>query len=302
MTEGKDFYKDIIDNLYDGVYFVNRERTITYWNKGAERITGYAQQEVIGRSCRDNLLNHVTSAGAQLCYGECPLAACMRDGVTREADVFLHHADGHRVPVLVRAAPLRDAEGNIIGAVETFTGDAGARSARQELRRLRRTLQTDMLTGAGSRRFIEGRLRAVIAEHENETAPAVGVVFIDIDRFKEFNDAFGHDIGDKVLRMVSATLRNSLRKSDAIGRWGGEEFLAILNDVSSPDDLMTICEKLRTLVALSRLDIAGASLTVTVSIGATQLLPGDTSESVVRRADMLMYQSKESGRNRVHLG
>ena len=82
MLEDNNFYKDLIDNLFDGVYFVDRERLITYWNKGAERITGYESNQVIGRSCRDNMLNHVTADGEQLCTSQCPLAACMEDGIT----------------------------------------------------------------------------------------------------------------------------------------------------------------------------------------------------------------------------
>lgn len=107
MPDEKDFYKDIIDNLYDGIYFVDRDRVITYWNKGAERITGYAATQTIGHSCRDNLLNHVTANGIQLCMTNCPLAAVMEDGHVREAEVFLHHKDGHRMPVVVRATPMR---------------------------------------------------------------------------------------------------------------------------------------------------------------------------------------------------
>ena len=96
MSEEKDFFKGIIDNLYDGIYFVDRHRTITYWNKGAERITGYSAAETIGRGCRENLLNHVTADGVQLCQRDCPLAAVMEDGNEREAEVYLHHANGHR--------------------------------------------------------------------------------------------------------------------------------------------------------------------------------------------------------------
>ena len=156
-------YKEIIDNLYDGVYFVDRHRVITYWNKGAERITGYAADDVLGRTCRDNLLNHVTAGGEALCTSGCPLTACMADGDVREADVFLHHADGHRVPVLVRCAPLRDARGEVVGAVETFSRDLGTVSARRELRELRRVSRTDPLTGVGNRTLLEDRLRALIA-------------------------------------------------------------------------------------------------------------------------------------------
>jgi diguanylate cyclase (GGDEF)-like protein/PAS domain S-box-containing protein len=302
MPEESDFYKDIIDNLYDGVYFVDRQRVITYWNKGAERITGYHGQQVIGRSCRDNLLNHVTANGVQLCYSQCPLAACMEDGKTREADIFLHHADGHRVPVLVRAAPLRDANGEIIGAVETFTGDIGAMTVRRELRELRRTVQTDKLTEIGSRLFIERRLHAAITELEYSTGTAVGILYMDIDHFKQCNDTYGHGVGDKVLRMVAATLQHNLRQSDVVGRWGGEEFLAVLYDIESVETLKSIAEKLRVLVEYSRFDLPEMSLSVTISVGATLLQPSDTHESVIRRADELLYKSKRNGRNQVSIG
>ena len=301
MPENKDFYKDIIDNLYDGVYFVDRERVITYWNKGAERITGYKDKQVVGRSCSDNLLNHVSASGVQLCRTQCPLAASMADGKPREAEVFLHHADGHRVPVLLRASPLRDAEGNITGAVETFSGDLGILTVRQQLRELRHTARTDVVTGISNRLHLEGRLRALLAEFGNGSGGA-GVLFADIDGFKQCNDAYGHEVGDKVLRMVAATLKHNLREADALGRWGGEEFLAILYDVTSLGALETLCEKLRTLVEASRLDLADRHLTVTVSIGATLLRPDDTPESIVRRADEMMYRSKQAGRNRVSVG
>src|SRR5512146_346851 len=196
MSDESDFYRGLIDNLYDGVYFVDRDRKITYWNKGAERITGYRREQVIGRLCSDNLLSHVTAAGKELCGDGCPLAACMLDGEVREADVYLHHADGHRIPVLVRAAPLRDDHGDILGAVETFSSDTGMLAVRHELRDLRRKLQTDPLTGLGNRVHLERRLRGAIAEMGQDSGAAL--LFIDIDDFKRFNDTAGHDAGDGV--------------------------------------------------------------------------------------------------------
>ena len=301
MPEDRDFYKDLIDNLYDGVYFVDRERVITYWNKGAERITGYQGTRVVGRSCRDNLLNHVTADGVQLCHNKCPLTACMEDGNVHEAEVFLHHADGHRLPVLVRGSPVRDPNGNIIGAVETFSTAAETMTLRRQVRELRRTTRTDTLTGIGNRQYLEGRLRAAIAEFAGHT-PAAGLLFMDIDHFKQCNDIYGHDVGDKVLRMVASTLYYSMRKTDVMGRWGGEEFLAILYDVTSPEELRSIEEKLRILVESSRLDVSNKGLTVTISVGATLLLPTDTPGSIVSRADQMMYQGKQEGRNLVRVG
>ncbi len=301
MPDEENFYKRIVDNLYDGVYFVDRERIITYWNKGAERITGYSAAQTLGRSCRENLLNHVTASGVQLCQDHCPLAAVMEDGREREVEVFLHHAQGHRLPVVVRATALRDETSRIIGAIETFSNNSNVINTRRELREMHQVAMTDALTGIGNRRHLEGRLRAAIAEFQVNTNQ-VGLLSIDVDHFKQFNDSYGHNTGDSVLRMVAQTMRHALRATDTTGRWGGEEFIAILHDVRDKDDLLAAAEKVRALVEHSRLDLDGQGLAVTVSIGGTLLLPRDTADSFVGRADQLMYRSKESGRNYVTVG
>jgi diguanylate cyclase (GGDEF)-like protein/PAS domain S-box-containing protein len=301
MPDEKDFYKDIIDNLHDGIYFVDRDRVITYWNKGAERITGYPAAQTIGRACRDNLLNHVTANGVQLCMNNCPLAAVMEDGRPREAEVFVHHADGHRLPVVVRATALRNSAGNIIGAIESFSNNTNLIIARRRLSEMSQIARTDVLTRIGNRTHIEGRLRAVIAEFEN-TQNMVGLLFMDIDHFKKFNDTYGHDVGDRVLCMAANTFRYALRVTDTIGRWGGEEFVAILHDIYDEKSLLQTAEKVRTLIEASRLDMDAQSLKITISIGATRLYSNDTPESIIRRADGLMYRSKQAGRNRVTIG
>ncbi len=300
MSEELDFYRGLVDNLYDGVYFVDRERKITYWNKGAERITGYSREQVIGISCSDDVLNHVTADGRELCREGCPLAACILDGQVREMEAYLQHADGHRIPVLVRAAPLIDAGGNILGAVETFSSDAGLLAVRSELHDLRRKVQMDPLTGLGNRVLLERRLRGAIAEMGQDTRAAL--LFIDVDEFKRVNDTYGHEVGDKVLSMVAATLRYNLRDEDVIGRWGGDELMAILHDLSSLQEAEAVAEKLRVLVSFSGVDGLGVSLPLSISVGVTLLQPGDTPESVVRRADALMYQGKQAGGNRVTAG
>jgi len=280
---------------------VDRDRVITYWNKGAERITGYPASQTIGRGCRDNLLNHVTDNGTQLCTNHCPLAAVMEDGKPREVEVFLHHADGYRVPVVIRASALRDKGGDIIGAIESFSSNASVISVRRRLTEMDQLVRTDLLTRIGNRKHIEGRLHAAIAEFENTQIPA-GVLFMDIDHFKSVNDTYGHEAGDKALCMVASTFRHALRATDVIGRWGGEEFVAILYDTYDENTLFRAAEKVRRLTEASRLDINAQNLSVTISIGATRLYSNDTPESVIHRADQLMYRSKQAGRNRVTIG
>jgi diguanylate cyclase (GGDEF)-like protein/PAS domain S-box-containing protein len=301
MSHETNFYKEIIDNLYDGVYFVDRDRVITYWNKGAERITGYPAEQTIGRACRDNLLNHVTENGVQLCLHHCPLAAVMEDGDPREVEVFVHHADGYRLPVVIRATAMRDETGEIIGAVESFSNNATVIQARRRISEMRQMINTDALTRIGNRRFVEDRLQAAITEFENAQSPA-GLLFMDIDNFKKVNDTYGHEVGDKALRMVANTFHHALRATDAIGRWGGEEFVAILYNIADEKALFKIAEKVRMLVEVSSLDTNLHTLSVTLSIGATRLYSNDTSESILRRADGLMYRSKQAGRNRVTIG
>jgi diguanylate cyclase (GGDEF)-like protein len=127
-----------------------------------------------------------------------------------------------------------------------------------------------------------------------------GVLFIDIDHFKEVNDVYGHDVGDEVLKMIANTFMNNSRPFDAVGRWGGEEFVAIILNVTE-DRLYAIADRLRMLVEQSSLSVGRDTIRVTISIGATLALENDTAETLIRRSDQLMYRAKTSGRNCVSM-
>lgn len=295
------FYKEILNSLQDGIYYLDRNRIITYWNRGAEQITGYSADQVLGTSCRNNLLNHINETGLILCKDHCPMAATMQDGQPREAYVYLHHAEGHRVPVQIRATPIRDEHGNIIGAVETFSRGSSPEKTERRIRKLQQTALLDPLTAIGNRRHLENRLKISLLDfHENKIP--FGLLFCDLDHFKNLNDTFGHNLGDKVLRMVANTLRANIRNSDTMGRWGGEEFLVILKNVDTKS-LLSIAEKLLNLVRQSHLTLPDKhTLSATISIGGTLIRESDTTDTMVDRADRLMYQSKANGRNCVTIG
>jgi PAS domain S-box-containing protein len=116
--------EDIIQNMPEGVCFVDRARRITLWNKAAERITGYAASEITGSSCSDNILVHVDEEGRNLCLNGCPLAKAIEQGEITEAEVFLHHRQGYRLPVKVCVMPLRDGSGAIVGRAEPFSDNS----------------------------------------------------------------------------------------------------------------------------------------------------------------------------------
>lgn len=295
------FFKEILNSLQDGIYYLDLNRIITYWNRGAEKITGYDADQVIGKNCRDNILNHVNEQGVVLCNDHCPMAATMKDGKPREVFIYLHHAEGHRVPVQVRSTAIRDEAGNIVGAVETFNKGVSPENNERRIRKLQKTVLLDPLTATGNRRHLESRLKIRMTDFRENQLP-FGLLFCDIDNFKVINDTYGHNLGDKVLRMIAQTLRANIRETDTMGRWGGEEFMVILRDIDE-SSLLVIGEKLLNLVGRSHLSLPDKRiLSATISIGGTLVRKGDTVDSIVDRADWLMYQSKASGRGHITIG
>ena len=299
MSSEDSFFRGILDSLHDGVYFVDVNKRITYWNRGAERITGYKSSEAVGICCSDNLLVHIDDKGANLCEAGCPLAQTLMDGSVRETEAYLQHKDGHRLPVLIRVSPLRDSGGLIVGAVETFSDNSSKAALLNRIDELQKESLVDPLTGLANRRCIDMKLHSRIDEMQRYGWPS-GVLFLDIDNFKIVNDTYGHNVGDRVLTMVARTLSINLRSHDLLGRYGGEEFVAIITNVNMTK-LYSFANRLRLLVEKSSLDTDYGTIQVTLSVGATAVRPGDTVETAINRADLFMYNSKVGGRNRVSI-
>lgn len=233
------------------------------------------------------------AAGASHQAGQ-PAVGIARDC---EAELLLRHSSGKRVPVQIRASAIVDQTGQVPGAVETFSDNSANVSAVQTAAMLRRLAYFDATTQIGNRRYCEMRLSEALMR-ARESTWTFGVLFIDIDHFKAINDGFGHQAGDEVLKTTTGTLLANLGQGDFLGRWGGEEFLIVLGNVL-PEEIGTQAERLRMLIEASRTDIAGQRINTTVSIGATSVQSSDTAESVMERADRLLYLSKREGRNRV---
>ena len=161
---------------------------------------------------------------------------------------------------------------------------------------LDRVSRIDMLTNIYNRRHLDEHLRAVISAARRHDR-SVGVLIVDIDHFKNVNDEHGHLAGDAVLREVAARLQQAMRTEDALGRWGGEEFLAVLTD-TPPEGVRVMAERLRQVVAAAPFTLDdGSQIRVTVSVGHTN--GREDAEVLVHRADDALYVAKAEGRNRV---
>jgi diguanylate cyclase (GGDEF)-like protein/PAS domain S-box-containing protein len=292
-----ELHKSIVDNLADGVYFVEPDRTIRYWNRGAERLAGYKAPELVGRHCYDNILAHVDAQGNSLCNSTCPLAASMIDGESRDVTIWLRHREGYRKPVRVRTAAVRDEAGVIIGGVETFSDASAVVRAAEAADRARLEALTDELTGLPNRRMFDAALRGRL-ENLGRYGWQFGLLVVDIDLFKAVNDQFGHAFGDAVLAGVAKTLQGAVRGGDMVARWGGEEF-AVLVEASDEAGLGETAERVRALVAQSEVRHDNKVVTVQVSVGGSLASREDSAEALFERVDGALYSAKHDGRNRI---
>lgn len=300
MLETVDFYREILDNLYDGIFFVDTDGRITYWNNGSANLTGYKATDVLGRNYCD-IFKPLDKNGNNLCeIGTCPIRRVLESAHLTEVEAYVCHKEGHLLPISIRIAPVREVELQLVVAVEIHSSNSPRYAMRQRLEELQEMAMHDPLTGIANRRFVEISLAARLEELKRYGFP-FAVLFTDIDNFKQINDTYGHTVGDRILKMVSASLAHSLRSFDVIGRWGGEEFVTLLVNVKQ-ENLFGLSDRLRKLVEKSMLTLEnGETVGATVSIGATVAEMGDTTSTLVERADKLMFESKRRGRNQVSI-
>lgn len=286
-------------SMFDGLLQVDLDGRIIVWNKGAERITGYSASAVIGQDFTKIFTGHSPDTH-QLSDNNEVLTKTLKDGVEREGLIAFKHMEGYFIKLLVRIIAIHNPAGKITGALEILNDNKALIAIHQQSKKTDETVLLDSGTGIGNRAHIELKIRNALEEFQL-SGVSMGILFMDIDKFKDFNDTYGHLVGDKVLRFVANTLRQNLRTSDSCGRWGGEEFVALVLD-SNLEGLKKIAEKLRFLVESGGVTENGENLHTSISIGATIATGQDTLQSLLERADKLMYQSKESGRNRVTVG
>ncbi len=293
------FYLDIINQLQDGIYFVDKERQIQFWNHAAEQITGYSAEEIVGKCCQNSGLNHVDKEGRPLCTVGCPLFHTLKDGKQRQDQVLVRHRDGYRVPIRVNIFPIRNGE-EIEGAVEIFTKDSPTVFEDDFIESLSNFAMHDELTALANRRYLESFLSYRFEEYKR-FGRSFAVLFADVDNFSQVNNEYGHEVGDRVLKNISASLSRNIRRNDLVGRWGGEEFVGIYA-ISAPFEIEVIAERFRSLVENTQVVKNGKTIHATVSVGATVVQQEDTIKTVIDRADRLMYESKNSGKNKITCG
>jgi len=291
-----EIFRSVLESLPIGVYLVDRNRQIVFWNSGAESITGYLGQEVIGHYCHDNLLMHCDQKQEILCGDACPLMQTMLDGKLRDCDVFLRHKDGQRVPVRVRAMPVRDEWGTIIGSAEFFE-ERSCRASETRPCRARMGTTLDELTDLPDYQSVLAGFGLALERFEASKVP-FGIVCVGIDNIDHLRHFEGLQGLKAVLYATGQTLAQSTRPSDMVGRWHTERFAAMIACPTSAA-LRSCAERVQRLMNLAAVPWWGERLSVTVSMGGTMAREGDTVESLTRRAEEALEASLAQKKNAI---
>lgn len=270
------------DYLFDAVVVTDLQGSIIDWNQGSESLYGYSKEQAIGKSV--NML-HVPEDSAHITSEV--ISAVEKEGKW-SGEIRMLHQDGHIGWIESMCVPIYDENSQMIGALG-INRDITKR--KNETERLEHLAHYDQLTNIPNRYLLLDRLKHLILQAErNEDRFAL--LFIDIDKFKLINDTQGHIFGDKVLIEVALRLKHAIRHSDTLARFGGDEFVILLEKISDKKDASVMTSAL--LKALeTELIIDDKTINISCSIGiATFPDDGTTTDKLLIMADKAMYQTK----------
>lgn len=289
-------YESIIDDFGEGVYCVDTNRKIFFWSRSAERITGYARDEMIGVSCFNSHLDHIDMDKRPLCNLICPLVGTIFDGQQRVEQVFARHKDGHRIPVIVKTFPIIK-DGVIVGATEIFHEYLKTECNDARLDEVLGMEMHDPLTGLPNRENLTLMLSYHLDSWKRGGRP-FSIAFADLDHFARLNEEYGYETGNRMLQAVAKSLSADVRGDDIVGRWDKESFFAIF--AGAPDrELRHVSEKLMHWIHDASIEVNGQTLTVDACVSAVSARPGDTIAGIIERCQKLLFRAKKDGAGQI---
>ena len=295
-SESSLFEAKLLDNMYDAVVFINAKGRIVAWNHGSERLSGIAGASVREQHWHPDILKLADEKGQEIAESECPVLAALNSGVQSLRRLTVSGRSGRSVAVDSHVIPVIGSDGNTQGAILILHDASSEISLEQRCQSLADKATRDPLTQVANRAEFDRMHAMFVTAHQQQQAPC-SLLMCDLDRFKTVNDSYGHQAGDEAIKSLAALLKGACHPGDFVARYGGEEFVMLLADC----DNATACRRAdQVRVALSQLPQPRMNgRAITVSFGATEIQPGDTAETMLRRADRALLMAKENGRNQV---
>lgn len=281
----------VLDLLPIGCCILGPDRTILYWNKKAEEMVGYSAGEMVGGSCPQMTLGCSYENGTAISCDDCPVAAVFKTGQVQTMHMIVASKGGRPVPIRNILAPLRMSDGHVREVVSFSFPLHGRDYDREFIRSIYETATLDAVTALPGRKYMEAYLGDCLNAYRR-TGRLFAVLFADVDDLHTVNNVRGHATGDEVLKAFARSLRESSRKADKYSRWGGDEFVGVLQ-IKASEDVEAIGKRMLALAEDSAI-VRGAEKTpYRVSIGITVVREGDDANTIIARADRYMYQAKQ---------
>ena len=290
------YHQMLVENMHDAVMFVDNSLQITFWNHGAERLTGLAADAVVGRQWLPKLIEMLNDRGLVIPDGECPVAHAVSNSVQLVRRHTITGRGGGEVQVNVHIIPVVSARGVKQGATVLLHDMSNETTLEEQIQTLNAKATQDPLTKVANRAEFDRSLSKFVHTHLERNL-SCSLILSDIDHFKSINDTYGHQAGDEALIAFADMLKRSCRTGDVVARYGGEEFAMLCADCDNTT-ATSRAEKMRREIAAITHDSLGGN-SYTVSFGVTEIQRGDTPDMIVRRADRALYEAKEMGRNMV---
>ncbi|HZF70718.1 diguanylate cyclase domain-containing protein [Sulfuricurvum sp.] len=280
---------EMIAALGDGVYGINREGNCIFINRSALDMLGFSEEEVIGQN-QHRLFHHHRSDGTVYPEKDCPIHLTEQDRTIRHTEETFIRKNGSLLPVSLTVAPL--------GTDRSIVVFQDITVQKEEQALLDRYANYDALTTLPNRRLFTILAEQMIAQ-ANRDNKIISIGFLDLDGFKQVNDTYGHEVGDTLLQEVAKRFKSTLRQSDLVARFGGDEFVVLLTSINTKNEAELSFIRLISQVS-EPIIVNGIAIKVGVSIGYT-LYPQDSGDIdlLIRHADIAMYDAKQSGKGRI---
>ena len=288
------FYQELLHGLHDAVFFLDCHGQVLEWSRGATQMTGIVSSAIEQRHWLPSLVDLRDASGRSIADEACPITAAVAAGLPLRERMVLMGRGSELIDVETLVLPVGPGQGQYLGATVIFRDATNQATLEQRVRHLHERATRDPLTNVANRAEFDRFHRECVTHHLKQSVPC-SLIICDIDRFKNINDKYGHQAGDQAIVSLAAILVRSCRSGDLVARYGGEEFVIVCGQCGITE-ATELAEKIRTQLSKTTLrELGGQS--ITASFGVTEVQPGDTPETMLRRADRGLLQAKQSGRN-----
>jgi len=288
------FQKRLLDNMHDAAVFIDAALRVTFWNHGAERLTGISSSSMNQRQWSSGILSMLNEKGDVLPSDDCPVLSAVNSGVRSLRRLTISGRTGEPMAVDAHAIPVVSDDGTNLGAILLLHDASSETSLEKRCRNLQEKATKDPMTQVANRAEFDRALEMFVNAHKQHQVPC-SLIICDLDKFKDVNDTYGHPAGDEVIKLLASLLKNSCRPGDFAARYGGEEFVMLCADCDNAT-VARRAEQIRKTLANTVLP-ALVGRAATASFGVTEIQPGDTPETMLRRADRGLLMAKAKGRN-----